>query len=193
MPLSRTLRRVVLVAFTSLWGLAGCASLLPKASDSTQVPWKTFEEARDAVEAIEPFRTRKSELLQNGFDPFHNPSVTILTYPEIVQRFSAGNALRRDEYELGIRSCLVAGKACSGYSISAKRIKRDRVGNFWLDLLGFVRRTDTSGWNFNAMILFVDEQVVYTVYGGQPKLHELELKRNPLGPLQNIGDAIRPR
>lgn len=40
--------------------LAGCQSLLPKASDTTQVPWKTFDEARAAVEAIEPFRTRKS-------------------------------------------------------------------------------------------------------------------------------------
>lgn len=183
------------VALTLCFGtmLAGCQSLLPKASDSTEVPWKTFEEAREAVEAIEPYRSSKSALISDGFNPYHNPSVTILSYPEIVQRFSAGNALRRDEYDQGIRSCLVAGKACSGYAIAVKRVKHDRIGNFWLDMLGFVRRTNTTGWSFNALILFVDDEVVYTTYSGQPKMDEMQVRRNPLGPLQSIGDAIRVR
>ncbi len=172
---------------------AGCSSLLPRSSDATQVEWKTFEEARTAFEAIEPFRTRKSTLIANGFDPYNNPSVTILSYPEIVQRFSAGNALEREEYEHGIRSCLVAGRACSGYQIAVKRVRHNRIGNFWLDTLGFLRRTNVTGWSFNAMILFVDDQVVYTVYSGQPNLHEMQVRRNPLGPLQSIGDAIRIR
>ncbi|MCD6679616.1 MAG: hypothetical protein LT102_03005 [Burkholderiaceae bacterium] len=184
-----------LVALTLCFGtmLAGCQALLPKASDTTQVPWQTFEEARQAVESIEPFRSRKSALIADGFNPYRNPSVTILSYPEIVQRFSAGNALRRDEYDQGIRSCLVAGKACSGYLIAVKRVKQDRIGNFWLDMLGFIRRTNVTGWTFNAMILFVDDEVVYTTYSGQPKMDEMQVRRNPLGPLQSIGDAIRVR
>src|SRR5690606_25569313 len=113
----RIVRSGFLIAL-ALFGtmLAGCSSLLPRGSDATQVPWKTFEEARAAVEAIEPFRTRKSTLMQNGFDPYHNPAVTILSYPEIIQRFAAGSALQGEEYEHGIRSCLLAGQACSGYS-----------------------------------------------------------------------------
>jgi len=184
------------LVFLTLWlgtMLAGCQSLLPKASEATEVPWKTFEEAREAVEAIEPFESRKSTLISDGFNPYHNPSVTILSYPEIVQRFSAGNALRRDEYDQGIRTCLVAGKACSGYLVAVKRVKHDRVGNFWLDMLGFLRRTNITGWTFNAMILFVDDEVVYTTYSGQPNLHEMQVRRNPLGPLQSIGDAFRVR
>jgi len=183
------------VALTLCFGtmLAGCQSLLPKASDTTVVPWKTFEEARAAVEAIEPYRSRKSALVSDGFNPFHNPSVTILSYPEIVQRFSAGNALRRDEYDQGIRNCLVAGNACSGYAIAVKRVKHDRIGNFWLDMFGFVRRTNITGWSFNALILFVDDEAVYTSYSGQPKMNEMQVRRNPLGPLQSIGDAIRVR
>ena len=190
----RVVRSGTLIAL-ALFGtmFAGCSSLLPRASDATQVQWRTFDEARAAVEAIEPFRTRKSALIANGFDPFHNPAVTILSYPEIVQRFSAGNALEREEYEHGIRSCLIAGRACTGYLIAVKRTKHDRIGNFWLDTLGFLRRTNVTGWSFNAMILFVDDQVVYTVYGGQPNLHEMQTRRNPLGPLQSIGDAIRIR
>lgn len=190
----RVARSGILVALALFGTLpAGCSSLLPRSSDATQVEWKTFEEARTALEAIEPFRTRKSALVASGFDPYNNPSVTILSYPEIVQRFSAGNALEREEYEHGIRSCLVAGRACSGYQIAVKRVKHDRIGNFWLDTLGFLRRTNVTGWSFNAMILFVDDQVVYTVYSGQPNLHEMQVRRNPLGPLQSIGDAIRIR
>ena len=36
-------------------------------------------------------------------------------------------------------------------------------------------------------------KVVYTVFGGQPNLHELQVTRNPLGPLQGWGEALRPR
>jgi len=38
-------------------------------------------------------------------------------------------------------------------------------------------------------ILIVDEHVVYTLYGGQPKVHAEETSRQPLGPLQNL-DAV---
>ena len=173
--------------------LGACQVLLPDATDATQVSWHSFDEARAALEAIEPFATDKSTLKANGFDPLRNPAVAILTYPEIIQRFAAGSALRPDEYEAGIRTCLAAGKSCSGYAITARRIKRDRIGNFWLDSFAFRRELDITGWTFTALILFVDDLVVYTVYGGQPKLHELQVTRNPLGPLQGWGEALRPR
>lgn len=173
--------------------LAGCQALLPKGSDATQVPWRSFAEARDAIEAIEPFHTPTSVLTDNGFDPFHNPAVTILTWPEIVRRFAAGSALRPEEYEPGIRACLLAGQRCGGYAVNVERTRHDRIGNFWLDLFGFVRRTNVTGWSFDATILYIDDEVVYTVYGGQPGIHRLEVRRNPLGPLQSIGDAVRVR
>lgn len=174
-------------------GVPGCQSLLPVATDATQVGWRNFDEARAAVESIEPFETHKSTLMVNGFDPLRNPAVTILTYPEIVQRFAAGSALQPDEYEPGIRSCLRAGASCSGYLIAVKRIKRDRIGNFWLDSLAFRREVDVTGWTFTALILFVDDLAVYRVFGGQPNLHELQITRNPLGPIQGWGEALRPR
>ena len=42
-----------------------------------------------------------------------------------------------------------------------------------------------------ATILFVGEHAVFAVYGGQPFLRERVVQRNPLGPLQNWGDAVR--
>ena len=48
---------------------------------------------------------------------------------------------------------------------------------------------DLSGWSFNGIILIVDEHVVYTLYGGRPKVHTEETSRQPLGPLRNL-DAV---
>jgi len=50
-------------------------------------------------------------------------------------------------------------------------------------------RTTAAGWSFNGIILIVDERVVYTLYGGQPKLHTEETSRQPLGPFQDM-DAV---
>lgn len=182
-----------LLAMLAAGVVAGCQALLPTGSDATQVEWRSFDEARSAVEAIEPFVTHKSTLIDNGFDPLRNPAVTILTYPEIVQRFAAGTALRPDEYEAGIRNCLAAGKSCSGYSILVRRIRRERVGNFWLDSFAFRREVNVTGWTFTALVLFVDDLAVYKTFGGQPNFHEQQITRNPLGPLQGWGEALRPR
>ena len=69
-----------------------------------------------------------------------------------------------------------SSKLCS---VALSRSSRKRVGNFWLDSLNFYRDTDVTGWSFNALVLFVDERVVYTLYGGQPRVHEREVTRNP--------------
>lgn len=190
-PLALPVRTLLAMLAAGL--VAGCQALLPTGSDATQVEWHSFDEARSAVEAIEPFVTHKSTLIDNGFDPLRNPAVTILTYPEIVQRFAAGTALRPDEYEAGIRNCLAAGKSCSGYSILVRRIRRERVGNFWLDSFAFRREVNVTGWTFTALILFVDDLAVYKTFGGQPNFHEQQITRNPLGPLQGWGEALRPR
>ena len=36
----------------------------------------------------------------------------------------------------------------------------------------------------------VDDTVVYTLYGGQPRISEKEQNRQPLGPLQGWGDFL---
>lgn len=189
----RYLARALAGAAVAAALLGGCQSLLPVARDATQVGWHSFDEARAAVETIEPFVTSRAELHDDGFDPLRNPAVTILTFPEIVQRFAAGTALQPEEYEPGIRRCLAAGKSCTGYAVAARRIRRDRIGNFWADAFAFRREVNITGWTFNALILFVDEVAVYRTFGGQPNLHEMQVTRNPLGPLQSWGEALRPR
>jgi len=179
-----------LLAAVALSSLAACQVLLPDAVTKTEVPWETFEQAREVIARVVPYQTHREQLSADGLDPFTNPAVTLLTYTDIVQRFAVGSAIKPEDLDRGIRECLAAGRRCSGFLVAARRSKRERVGNFWLDSLNFRRETDVSGWSFNALIILVDDLVVFTVHGGQPKIHEHELTRNPLGPLQSWGEHM---
>lgn len=121
-------------------------------------------------------------------DPYISPNVTLLSFSDVLLRFpNAGNF---EQLDAGLRQCLRAGKSCTGYAIAAKDTKRDRVGDFWLDAFAFKRVVSVHGWSFNALVLLVDDRVVYTLYGGQPLVREQEVTRQPLGPVQNLGTAL---
>jgi hypothetical protein len=168
--------------------LAGCSSLLPKSQSEVSSGWHSFEEARGAIERIEPGRTTVADLSALGIDPYASPNVQVLTFSDIALRFPLN--LPPERLDAGLRRCLESGKACTGYSISVRDVKRDRVGGFWQDTLGFKRVVEVTGWSFNALVLLVDDRVVYTLYGGQPNLREQEVTRQPLGPAQNFGDSL---
>jgi hypothetical protein len=171
-------------------GLAGCAGLLPRGESGTQDSWGDYESAEAAIEKIVPLRSTRAELAAEGLDPRRNAALTILSFSDVAQRFAIGSAVRPEELDEGVRRCLTAGKTCTGYSIVVRHTNSKRTGNFWLDSLNFKRETDVTGWTFNALILFVDDIVVYTLHGGQPRVHEKEVARNPLGPLQGWGQQI---
>jgi hypothetical protein len=173
-------------------GLAGCAALLPRAEFATQETWNDYDSAKTAIEKIVPLESRRADLTNAGIDPGSNAAISILSFSDVVQRFAVGSSIRQEELDEGIRRCLTAGKTCTGYAINVKRTSRNRIGNFWLDSLNFHREVDITGWTFNALILFVDDVVVYTLHGGQPRLHEKEVTRNPLGPLQGWGGMVTP-
>jgi hypothetical protein len=167
--------------------LAGCASLLPTSLSEVTGRWHSFDEAKATIEAIVPDRTTVTDLRAAGIDPYASTNVQLLSYSDVLLRFPLNASFAGDP---GLRECLAAGKACIGYSINVRETKKDHVGSFWQDTLGFKRVVETSGWQFNALILLVGDRVVYTIYGGQPNLHEQEITRQPLGPAQNLGDAI---
>jgi hypothetical protein len=166
----------------------GCAQLLPRAQSDIESPWKSFEAARDAIERIQPGRTTAAELRAQGIDPYTSANIQLLTFSDIALRFPVNIAHER--LDAGLRECLEAGKACTGYYINVREVKRDRVGGFWQDALGFKRVVEVSGWSFNSLVLLVGDRVVYTLYGGQPNLREHEVTRQPLGPAQNFGESL---
>jgi hypothetical protein len=185
-----TLRTLRVLALGLL--AAGCAELLPRSQAEVNSPWHSYEEARAAIERIVPGKTSAAELSAMGVDPGTTPNVRVLSYSDILLRFPMGTGAPQGLDE-GLRQCLAAGKACSGYFIDVRDVNRDRVGDFWLDMLRFKREVEISGWNFNALILMVDGRAVYALHGGQPAVREHEVTRNPLGPLQEFGDALRVR
>ena len=184
--------RIIVVALAAA-ALAACSSLLPRGKSVTQQSWRDYDSARAAIDAIVPMHTTRTELALAGIDPRTNAAVAILNVSDIMQRFTTGSAITLENLDLGVRRCLTAGKACTGYSLVLRRSDRNRVGNFWLDLLNFHRDTDITGWSFNALVLFVDDTVVYTLWGGQPRVHDREVSTNPLGPLQGIGAQVMPK
>lgn len=179
------LRRLVLratLAATSL-ALAACSSLLPRTDSTVRTEWNSFDEAKAAVERIQHNHATRADLHAAGLDPYDNPNVELLNYSDVLRRFPLSSSVAR--LDPGLRACLEAGKACTGYSIALNQQHKDRVGPFLLDLLSFKRVTKSTGWTFNALILMVGDDVVYVLYGGKPSISETEVNVSPLGPLQS--------
>lgn len=188
-PQAPARRAIALLAICTL-ALAGCSNLLPKSRAEVSSPWKSYEQARATLDCIVPYKTTAAELKAQGIDPYVTPNVQVLDYSDILLRFPVTAGISPDRLDRGLRECLEAGDSCKGYTISVRDIKRDRVGNFWLDALSFSRVVDVSGWTFNAIVLVVEGRVVYAIHGGQPLVKERETSRQPLGPLQGWGDAL---
>jgi hypothetical protein len=187
--LARGAGRALLALFAA-GAISGCVELLPKAQSEVTNPWKSFEQAKKSIDGIVPYRTTAADLRAQGIDPYADANVKLLTFSDIVLRFPITGAIGQDKLDPGLRECLTAGKHCIGYSINVSDARHDRIGNFWLDALNFVRVVETTGWSFNALILLVDDRVVFTLVGGEPIIHQLDTNKQPLGPLQGWGDTL---
>jgi hypothetical protein len=170
--------------------LSGCTTLLPTSKQEVESDWGSYDDAVKGLAAIEPYRATRSDVHGRGLDPHLNSAVTVLHFGDVLQRFSAAALIKPEDVDRGIRDCLRAGKQCSAYAISVKKVERKRIGGFWLDSFNFRRETLTTGWSVDALLVFVDDQLVYELIGGQPKISEYEMQRNPLGPLQGWANEV---
>lgn len=169
--------------------LSSCSSMLPRAHNESS-PFRTFEEAQQAIDGLIPLQSNVASLTKLGIDPIQQPNTVILTQSDIVRRFVPSALLKREDLDPGILACLEARDTCRGWEVTATRIAKERTGSFLADFTNFSRRTETTGWRFNALILLVNDVVVYRTWGGQPNVNEVDITTNPLGPLQDIGAAI---
>lgn len=170
--------------------LSGCSTLLPTSKKEVISDWNSYESAVKSLSTIEPYKATRADVHQQGLDPRLNPAITVMHFGDVLQRFAAAALIKPDDVDRGIRDCLHAGKQCSGYAISVKKVDKNRVGNFWLDSFNFKRETVTTGWGVDALLVFVDDRLVYQLVGGQPTINEYEVQRNPLGPLQGWGSVV---
>ena len=172
--------------------LCGCTTLLPTSKKEVVSAWTSYDEAVKSLSAIEPYTATRDQIHTQGLDPSVNPAITVLHFGDVLQRFSAAALIKPEDVDRGIRDCLHAGKQCNGYAISVRKIDSKRIGNFWLDSLNFKRETTTTGWGVDALLVFVDDLLVYELIGGHPTIDEYEVVRNPMGPLQGWGSVTIP-
>jgi hypothetical protein len=185
-------RRVVALAASVLTAaaLGGCSTLLPASKQEVVSTWSSYDNAVDSLAAIEPYTATRADVHRQGLDPRSNPAVTLMHFGDVLQRFAAAALIKPEDVDRGIRDCLQAGKQCTGYAIAVRKTDRQRVGNFWLDSFNFKRETVTTGWSVDALLVFVNDRLVYELVGGQPTINHYEVVRNPHGPLQAWGDLV---
>jgi len=178
-----------MLALALVLTVAGCGSMLPK-SQSQSPTFQSFDEARQAIESLVPRQSNLRALSEMGLTPAKQPNTLILTHADVVRRMVNGSVMGKEDLDPGIVTCINARDACRGWEFNVARISKARTGSFLADFVNFKRRTETTGWRFNALILLVDDVVVYRGWGGQPVINEVEVNTNPLGPLQDMGPSV---
>jgi hypothetical protein len=181
------LRVAAAIAITAA---GGCATLLPVSKQEVVSAWNSYDDAVRSLATIEPYQATRADVHRQGLDPAVNPAISVMHFSDVLQRFAAAALIKPEDLDRGVRDCLRAGRRCNGYSITVKKLHRLRVGSFWLDSFAFKRETATTGWSVSALLVFVDDLLVYELVGGQPTISEYEAVRNPLGPLQAWGDQV---
>jgi hypothetical protein len=178
MRLNLVLRLALLVAFLLQ---VGCTALLPSGKSVSESPWQEYADAKKAFDAITVGKTTVEDLKELGFDVKASPNIKILNYLDIAAQVQA---IPMQDLDPGLQACLRARSDCRAYVFEPQRTYSKRVGNFWLDLWNFRRKTHETGWRFKALIIFVNHHVAYKLSSGEPKVDQLKDQVNPLGPLQ---------
>jgi hypothetical protein len=170
--------------------VTGCASLLPKSKEATASPWRTYQDAQETFDKIIPGQTTIADLRNMSLDPGSNPNIAILNYADVMRKFMLNQSFSINDLDHGVRDCVSAKIACRGFEVNQSNVQKQRMGNVFLDVLGFQRETHTAGWRFNGLILLKDDIVVYKLTGGQPAIQATEENQNPLGPVQALGSKM---
>ena len=173
--------------------MAGCANLLPRGSNVTPTPFKSFEEARQQLEKIVPYQTTFAEVQALGFDPLTSANVTIIPYPEVISRLAPNSGVPMDALDSAVRDCILAQMKCRAYEFRYSREDRRRVGNFLLDFLNLRRTAHNTGWRFQGLIVLRNGLVLMRNSSGEPQVDFVEQQINPLGPLQSGGELATQR
>lgn len=171
--------------------LTGCASMLPSSKQDDSNRWRDFEEVKKNYDQIIPYSTNMDAVRKLGFDPFKTPNTQILNYSQVVRAVLPSPIQEQTTIPQGIIHCMKAQEGCVGYLVEPSRINRKRVGNFVLDFMNFKRDTQTTGWKFAALFVVIENQVVYKQWSGSPQIEQNELRSNPLGPLQGVGESYK--
>ena len=159
----------------------GCSTLLPSGKAVAESPWLEYADAKKSFDAITVGKTTVEDLKTLGFDVKDSPNLKVLNYLDIA---ASVQAIPIQELDPGLQACLRARADCRAYVFEPERTYSKRIGNFWLDILNFRRKTHETGWKFKALIVFVNHHVAYKLSSGEPQIDKMGDQVNPLGPIQ---------
>lgn len=177
-----------------LLALSGCSSLLPQTKETSGPAgggWKSYQDAQNTFDRIEPGKTTAAELVAMQLDPRANQNVTQLPRYELLQRFIVNRSVSLADLDTGVRECLEAREQCRALEVNQTATQTKRTGNAALDMAKLYRETHTSGWRFCGLLLIKDGVVVYKLTSGQPGIHEIAENRDVLGPLQVLSAKLK--
>ncbi|HEY6872274.1 MAG TPA: hypothetical protein VI298_06035 [Geobacteraceae bacterium] len=140
-----------------------------------------------AYNKVVPNETTMTQLRKLGFDRYSTPNVKILNYLDIAV---ATQNIKNEDLGGGLARCLKARSGCVGYQFAPSVMKNERVGNFFLDILNFRRKTKGTGWQFTATFLVIDDIVVDKFWTGNPVILVDHDAKNPLGPFQDASGLV---
>ena len=165
--------------------------MLPDAKQDVISPWADFDGAKSSFDQIIPFQTDMETVRKLGFDPYKTANMQVLNQAQVVNAVLPSPLQARDTIPKGIRDCMQVQQDCVGYLMEPGKIQQKRQGNFLLDFLNFKRNTLTTGWKFSALIVVIADKVVYKLWTGQPRIESTDVRTNPLGPLQSMGETLK--
>ena len=172
--------------------LGGCGgTLLPEQTDHTNGKFKTFDDVKIAYARVQPGHTRITDLPGIGFD-LTEPNVEQLSYLGVMERFMPRANMTQDEVAPEVRNCIRSRDHCMAYVFRPSVVHSERKGDTMLDVFGFDRTTVNHGWSAEVTILVQDDRVAYKVISSKPNIQETHEKVSPLGPLQDLGNAVVP-
>lgn len=167
--------------------VSSCGSLLPSERAEVQSPFVDYLDAELRYSQAQPGSTTRSQLFGLGFDPLTQGNGRMLSFIDVRLMFIQPN-IPIDYLPGGLVQCLEAKDRCIGYAFDFSKTDTQRVGSFWADVFNFRKKRELQGWSFKAVFVFVNDVLVHKVSNGEPNIHRLEDKKNPLGPLQGAGE-----
>ncbi|HBO2995844.1 TPA: hypothetical protein L4605_000099 [Pseudomonas aeruginosa] len=177
--------------YSLLWAstvfVSSCGSLLPSERAEVQSLFVDYLDAELRYSQAQPGSTTRSQLFGLGFDPLTQGNGRMLSFIDVRLMFIQPN-IPIDYLPGGLVQCLEAKDRCIGYAFDFSKTDTQRVGSFWADVFNFRKKRELQGWSFKAVFVFVNDVLVHKVSNGEPNIHRLEDKKNPLGPLQGAGE-----
>jgi hypothetical protein len=180
---------LVLIFGTSLVVLAGCGGLLPDQQVQSASPFQSYDQVVESFNQIVPGMTNAQDLPNLGFDP-RTANVDVLSYVDIETRFLQAPGLRWDHLDPAVQACIRAEAYCNGYVFHPSHSSNKRLGAVVPDLLGFERITRSVRWSADVTLLVMNGRVVHKVFSGTPRSENVDDRKQPLGPVQDLGGVI---